>query len=362
MDGDQSRIVARGADPDVIAPIGREPRLAQGNQQLIDRVAAVGHIPQERKTQAAVQGRETFVEFHQLQRAGPILNGGEPIFFCLGPLVEHDDNIVAVSGFVDLRLGRPARRRVGAGVPAQRECGLGRLHPELPGLVVVGQIVVPDGQRAVADDIARGGVKAQLRRGGGPVAGERHRLAQPIPFRRQPGGREGSNLPLDQGAVVGDGGKGRCDVCTVHQQSGVLQTAALQEADRDKLAPAQIHQSGICLLHKLRLLLGLEGTVQEGHCLGSGAGGLWCEAGLGDAPCHAFFPGPAHRVVVIAVRRHIGEDAVPLLHSRVSGKGVKEAYQRIVTIWALVQFRAGPRTVAEIPVTIPFPRAQSMAA
>ena len=178
----------------------------------------------------------------------------------------------------------------------------------------------------MADDIARGGVKAQLRCGGGPVAGERYRLAQPIPFRRQPGGREGSDLPLDQGAVIGDGSKGRCDVCTVHQQSGVLQTAALQEADRDKLAPAQIHQSGICLLHKLRLLLGLEGTVQEGHCLGSGAGGLWCEAGLGDAPCHAFFPGPAHRIVVIAVRWHIGEDAVPLLYSRVSGKGVKEAY------------------------------------
>ena len=236
MDGRERRgldaaAVGRG-HADVIAAVGAEIILIERNGQRRDR-AAIVLCRALRKVQIAVPRVLVLVVGDELNRAfarRSVIgrNIVEPRLVGFRGVVEHDDNFAVA---VLVQNGCLGVARVLAADSGRAEGGLARQDAHVACVIVVGEVVVPEVERTVLDEVIREVVLAGVDRAlCGRAEGNRLRLCAACQCDRT---RLRHERNFRNRAVIGHLGNRIRDICAVYRNGRAAEREAVLEAERE---------------------------------------------------------------------------------------------------------------------------------
>ena len=256
MDGRERRglnVVAVGrGHADVVAAVGAEIILIERNGQRRDRIAMV-IVKALGELKVAVPRILVLVVGDELHRAlarRSVIGHDivEPRLFFRGIVVEHDNHAALTLLVQNERLGIA---RVLAANSRSAESGLARQDAHVAFVIVVGQVVIPKGERTVLDEVIRevvlAGVDGSLY---GRAEGNRLRLCAACQHDRT---RLRHERNFRNGAVIGHLGNRLRDVRAVYRNGRAAEREAVLEAEREICAGVGGDDLGVrdCGLHHL---------------------------------------------------------------------------------------------------------------
>ena len=225
-------LCVRGGHADVVAAVGAEIALTERNGQRRNRSAVVPHRARF-ELQVAVPCILVLVVGNELNRAlarRSVIgrDAVEPRLFFRGIVVEHDNHAALAVLVQNERLGVA---RVLAADSRSAESGLARQDAHVAFVIVVGEVVIPKGERTVLDEVIREVVLAGVDRAlCGRAEGNRLRLCAACQRDRT---RLRHERNFRNGAVIGHLGNRLRDVRAVYRNGRAAEREAVLEAERE---------------------------------------------------------------------------------------------------------------------------------
>ena len=289
MDGEQTGY-AVGGHAQLITAVGEEIGLAKRDIDAGNGVIAVRMLLIDVVGQLVVQGGVGLVGLHQRN----VRNAIYPCLFGIGAffVVEHQLNIAAdlvivvrIIILIQYSIRRVVRDRALLG---GAERGLGRRYARAAAAVVVGDLVIPNVDRAVRKEVIRCGLGGCKNRSGRVcVVRQGNSLTAGAVGYDCLGRIERGDLPLDNIAVIGNRRAGRGNVHAVYEHLAVCERVAVGETDGNILAPAEIDQLGLAcdneiLLGRAAVRAARGRAAARGTARGRTAAGRAARGGIGN--------------------------------------------------------------------------------
>ena len=230
--GGLDALCVRGGHADEIAAVRAEIALTERNGQRRDRIAMV-IVKALGELKVAVPGVLFLIVCDQLHRAFRVIlvegrNAIKPRLFFRSIVVEHDNHAALALLVQNERLGIA---RVLASDSRGAEGRLGGQDADVACVIVVGEVVIPEVERTVLDEVIREVVLAGVDRAlCGRAEGNRLRLCAACQRNRT---RLRHERNFRNGAVIGHLGNRLRDVRAVYRNGRAAEREAVLEAERE---------------------------------------------------------------------------------------------------------------------------------